>query len=437
MDEDQDVEMLEDYEIVNIMNKNSEREILLCKKNENLYVIKSYKKITGYLLREIDIIRKFQHPNILSLEDIFIYNNRINIVTKAYDSDCYKLLLYKTLPISQRIMIIKKVANGLKFLHDNGVIHMDLKPSNIFICENDKSIEVVIGDFSVSNFFNGKENNIYIQDNNPLTYAYSAPENLLSLGGKYNYKTDIWSFSMFCLEILTDQFLIGDGKLGQREVLSILRERTFFDKDENISFMCKNIDKRFKKKCKNFLYYIIQYEQQDRPHINEIINNELFKGLEYEDGTLSKSSIIHEKIDWENYIFVFQTTFLILPHIKVEAYFLSLNIFKRLTEIYKNENYKFFHQLSYISIKIALDVLGINDLAITEIDENIYHKILIKLEGDFSSNCLYEKCVSLEDLIQVYSDIENGEYGKEIINIFGRSKNVTFDIFYINYENSR
>lgn len=426
--------MVGEYEIFDVINRNSERDILLCKKDENDYVIKSFKKIDGAVLREIDIMKKSIHPNIIRLEDIFLSNKKINIASKAYSSDCYKILLYKTLNISQRIIIVKKVADAIKFLHDNGIIHMDIKPSNVFV----KDEEVVLADFSVSNFCKSKES-VFIQNYNPLTYAYSAPENLASFGGRYSFETDIWSFSIFCLEILSDQFLIGNNKLDQKGILSIFREKTFLDKEENISFMCKNIDKRFRKKCINFLKYIIQYEKNNRPTIDEIIGNELFKGLHTNLGLIStQSSVIsNPQIDLYNYLFIFQTTFLLLPHIKVECFFLALNVFEKVLSLYKEETYKFYHQVCYICIKIAFEVQGITDLSITEIDEDLYQEILIKMRGDYSDNYLYEKCVSLEDLIQTYSYIENGEYGKNIINVFGRDKNVTFDIFYVNYEVSK
>ena len=43
---------------------------------------------------------------------------------------------WKTVDVSEKYCIFKQIANGIKFMHDNGIAHRDLKPENVLLCEN-------------------------------------------------------------------------------------------------------------------------------------------------------------------------------------------------------------------------------------------------------------------------------------------------------------
>lgn len=43
---------------------------------------------------------------------------------------------WKSVDVSEKYCIFKQIANGVKFMHDNGISHRDLKPENVLLCEN-------------------------------------------------------------------------------------------------------------------------------------------------------------------------------------------------------------------------------------------------------------------------------------------------------------
>lgn len=417
--------MKKEYEIIDTISNNSERIIHYAEKEGKGYVLKKYKTHNKSFFKEVDILKRFKHPNILNLVEIL---EDFTIVTKVYENDCYNMLLYNTIPITQRITIIKKIADAVNFLHSNNIIHMDIKPSNVFF--NDDG-ETVLGDFGISHYCYDK---IEINDDIPLTLSYAPPENLSTASGAiYKFSTDVWSFSVFCLEILTDQFLLPEGK-NSSEILSLLREKTFFNKNEMIKNMCKNVDIRFRKKCENFLIYIVQYEEEFRPTMKEIIENELFKGLETNSGYVINEKTNEVNIELEEYIFTFQSIFLSVPHIDVRIYFLAIHIFTKILSMSEYKLYNDIRQFVYFSVMLAIDVEDINILNINQVDKKLYEKILLDLGGDYGSNPLYDNACSMEDLIQIQNDFEEGFYGRTIANIYGRKKEISFDIFYINYQ---
>ena len=94
------------------------------------------------------------------------------------------------LGINQKVDICKQIINGLKYIHDNNIIHRDLKLSNIFIGFDGI---VKIGDF-------GLATNIYkLKYEEVGTIGYMAPE---VLNNKiYGFEADLYSLGIIILEI--------------------------------------------------------------------------------------------------------------------------------------------------------------------------------------------------------------------------------------------
>ena len=73
--------------------------------------------------------------------------------------------------------IIPALNEGLKVLHDNGIIHKDLKPSNIMIADNQKDVAII--DFGISSV--REEGNTVVVTRTGMTPEYSAPETFKNL----------------------------------------------------------------------------------------------------------------------------------------------------------------------------------------------------------------------------------------------------------------
>ena len=88
-----------------------------------------------------------------------------------------------------------QVCYGVKYLHDNNIIHRDLKCGNVFLDRGDR---VYIGDFGTTKVF---------IDNNKLTNSsvgtpyYMSPE--IMNNDKYDQSVDIWGLGCFLFEIIT------------------------------------------------------------------------------------------------------------------------------------------------------------------------------------------------------------------------------------------
>ena len=159
-------------------------------------------------LREIKVLRKTIHPNIVKLKEAVRVNDELFLVFEYCEKSVYHLIKEST-PIEEtRIReVVRDTLSGLQELHRNGFIHRDIKPENILI----HSHTCKLADFGIS-----KE----IRTQPPFTdYVstrwYRAPEILLK-SKRYSWQVDIFAVGCIMAELYTGQPLFpGVNELDQ------------------------------------------------------------------------------------------------------------------------------------------------------------------------------------------------------------------------------
>ena len=150
-------------------------------------------------LNEIRILYSLTHPNIIGYKEAFYDENSktLNIVMEyADDGDLESKINYNKMnklffDESTIWKISIQILKGLKYLHDNNIIHRDLKSANIFLMKNGL---IKIGDLNVS-----KLSKIGSANTHTGTPYYSSPE--IWIDKPYNNKTDIWSVGCIIYEM--------------------------------------------------------------------------------------------------------------------------------------------------------------------------------------------------------------------------------------------
>lgn len=142
--------------------------------------------------REIKILKKHTHTNLVKLHDAMHEEGFIFLVMDYLPYDLTGLLLskYKFQP-GQVLGLIYQLCQGTAYLHSKNIIHRDIKASNILIDKN--------GILKLTDFGLAREQGFYMT-NRVCTLWYRAPELLLG-EIKYTCKVDSWSIGIIFLEM--------------------------------------------------------------------------------------------------------------------------------------------------------------------------------------------------------------------------------------------
>mmetsp|Transcript_10472 Transcript_10472/g.13733 ORF Transcript_10472/g.13733 Transcript_10472/m.13733 type:complete len:396 (+) Transcript_10472:81-1268(+) len=181
-------------------------------------------KITSIsTLREVKLLRELNHENIVNMTEVLIDPVKCEIalvfeLAKWTLRDIMNRHLQAKQPIPQFTVksIIWQTLRGLEYLHENWIIHRDMKPENILIIgDGPKRGLVQIGDLGLARIFQSPFRALSKVDKTVVTLWYRSPE-LLFGAVHYNTGVDIWSlgcmFAELCQAHLTRALFPGEPK---------------------------------------------------------------------------------------------------------------------------------------------------------------------------------------------------------------------------------
>lgn len=331
------------YKITNNLGSGSFGIVKSVEKGGKLYAAKILDFKDGISnLSEIDIMSKIVHKNINQCYEIitpkscmFSSNPKIVLITKLGFSDLQKIT--KSLTFENKVNILHQVAQAIKIIHQEKILHNDIKEKNIIIEKTTRNYiteyNAFLTDFGISTLY--FDNRLQFIG----TRKYVAPE--ISENStqylEYTPATDIWSYGITCLKVFSNQNLPAKYEgLQINEFHKILKE----SKRETITdFIEKYVEKAKLEICIDFLSLLLEYNPTQRlKNFETILNHEIFSGMEivkdykirtliprkylFKDYDIGIVELIRECIDKLNQTF----TKLNLEKISVFIFFLTVDI---------------------------------------------------------------------------------------------------------------
>lgn len=169
--------------------------------------------IPAHVIREVSLLRDFQHPNIVQLRDMTIESTQdFHLVFEYIDTDLHRILRsLRSRDERMQMNLVQSYAsqllNGIHACHSRRIIHRDLKPQNILI--NQKGLK--IADFGLARIFSVP---IKTYTHDVVTLWYRAPEILLG-SPRYGPPVDMWSAGCIIAEMAAGvPTFPGDSEIG-------------------------------------------------------------------------------------------------------------------------------------------------------------------------------------------------------------------------------
>lgn len=150
--------------------------------------------------REARIIASLNHPNVLALHDVGLWDGAMYIVTELIDGES---LRGWTAPLRKSLDIAAQIADGLSAAHAAGVTHRDLKPDNVMVTRDGRVKLLDFGVAKITRLPSASDATISPELEGVVTgtLAYMAPEQLRA--GEVDGRADIFSFGAVLYELLT------------------------------------------------------------------------------------------------------------------------------------------------------------------------------------------------------------------------------------------
>lgn len=315
-----------------------------------LKVIESSSKEGVKSLRELDIMGKLEHPNLMNAEMIISeYDDekkisRVGILMEKGERDLYDAMYDSDFSIKDRLQVLFSVTQGLQFLHKSGYLHMDLKPLNILIFPNNVA---KITDFGLSIKLEEINDGYEKYFPKKLITVDHRPINIINGSRIYKPSDDIFSLGLIFLEVLS----------GGRSLFSGLKSSEFEDKKvkeiykEKISRKTikgtlekylKHLSKKMKKDAVKLITRMLDFNPDQRIHVDNVLSSDLFKKYTLTNMGKTKQPYIQKsickEIDYEGFDMLAKISTQI--KISIETFFLAVDIYQRSISVRENHDYK-------------------------------------------------------------------------------------------------
>jgi len=182
----------------------------------SLKVLKKRSVYPGFAERiehEKKALAKLDHASISHIFDAgTTKNGDVYLVMDFIDGEpLSEFIQNHTLDLKDRLRLFLKIGAAIQHAHNKGIIHQDIKPSNIMVTQKDDELSVKIIDFGVAIFYNAEQESAENPRNNLIggTPSYMSPEQLTGRWNAIDTRTDIFSLGLVLFDLLAGSLVFN------------------------------------------------------------------------------------------------------------------------------------------------------------------------------------------------------------------------------------
>lgn len=242
--------------------------------------------LSSVLIKEVAILKTVNHQNIIKLVDLLLTNEKCYLVFEYAEKDLYRHMKENGIFHPEKVRkIMFQLLCGLCYLHDQGIVHRDIKPQNILLTGKG---DVKITDFGISRIITNTER---IYNSEVVTLWYRPPEVLLGYK-KYGFPVDIWALGALFYELSTGSPLFpGSNEENQLDLVfkiigtpSIEDISKYSNKRKHVCYPGTNFLNKItglSREGKNLLKQMLNFHPSDRPSASDALKHVYFsEGVE-------------------------------------------------------------------------------------------------------------------------------------------------------------
>jgi len=160
--------------------------------------------------REAELAMSLEHPNVVPIHDAGDIDGRLYLAMRYVEGTDLRALLHAegALDQARALAICSQVANALDAAHANGLVHRDVKPSNVLL---DASEHVYLADFGLTRRLD-EQGGPAGEGRSVGTPAYLAPEQIE--GGQVDGRADVYALGCLLYECLTGEAPFAGSRLA-------------------------------------------------------------------------------------------------------------------------------------------------------------------------------------------------------------------------------
>jgi len=382
---------------------------------------------------EVDVPTKIDYPYIMAFSRIFnmkTCNEGARGIGMSMNLAQSNLRASATRdPFSLKIKYLYQTLLGIKFMHDNGYIHLDVKIDNVLI-ENGVA---KVADFGFTRRVTNKEQGI-ILIKGYITPAYRPPEIYLSQGSyKYTHKSDVWSIGHMIVELLTSyRFfdLKGHDVNNVDAVKKYLTESFIIDshKEALIEQSSLRLPQEYQFAFGELLRGCFKHNPEERISVDQILESSIFDSVRFSylnvKGYIVQSERIQPLDDTLKYIDIMYSYLnKWYPGVDSRLFFCAADIYYRAngcTSMSGSESQLHIMRLTLVGICIwnaikmifgytereylkIISYLNSFETIESEYFDAFESSVVLYLKGDMDSKYIYDLCTGKNQLIYCYN----------------------------------